>query len=246
MRHIGIMGGTFNPPHLGHLTVAQCGLDQFKLDKVLFIPSGQPPHKSADLLDKELRFEMVAAAVADNPYFEASRIEVDRPGVTWTIDTLKQLQQKYGDYVRLNFIMGEDNINVLKLYDKRTEFLSLCRLLVCPRVTADQQRIEQWKQILPEADLEVIEFPPSGLSSTMVRSWVRKGRSIRYVVPAGAARIIADKGLYKVAATTAPSGSGSQPPAPTGATTVEKPASDPAPSGAASGPDADKPSGQAA
>ena len=79
MIEIGIFGGTFNPIHTRQLMVAQCALEQFELDKVIFVPNGTPPHKKTDVLDKESRFEMVAAAVRDNPRFEASRIEIDRP-----------------------------------------------------------------------------------------------------------------------------------------------------------------------
>ena len=113
--------------------VAQCALEQFKLDKVIFVPTGTPPHKKTDVLDKESRFEMVAAAVRDNPRFEASRIEIDRPGITYSIDTLKELKQSLGDGVRLNFIIGEDNIKSLENYARADEILSLCRLLVSPR-----------------------------------------------------------------------------------------------------------------
>src|SRR5438094_6412096 len=137
MRHLGIMGGTFNPLHSRHLMVGQAAGDQFSLEKVLFVPSGNPPHKKADVLEPELRFEMVAAGVAGNPLFEPSRLEIDRPGVTWTIDTLKELARIYGPDVRLNFIMGEDNIAAMEGYDRRAEFLSLCRLLVSPRASAD-------------------------------------------------------------------------------------------------------------
>jgi nicotinate-nucleotide adenylyltransferase len=198
MRHIGIMGGAFNPPHTRHLMVAQAALGQFNLEKVLFVPSGNPPHKKTDLLDKELRFAMVAAAVADNPLFEASRIEVDRPGISWTIETLEELQRQYGPDVRLNFIMGEDNINSLKMYDRRADFLKLCRLLVSPRASADPALIATWKQILPEADLEVIDCPANSVSSTLIRNWVRDGQSIRYLVPAAVNDIIVREGHYLV------------------------------------------------
>ena len=82
IKNLGIMGGAFNPVHSRHLMVAQCAVDQLLIDRVLFVPSGQPPHKKAGMLDKEQRFEMVAAAVSDNPLFEASRLEIDREGLT--------------------------------------------------------------------------------------------------------------------------------------------------------------------
>lgn len=199
MTDIGIMGGAFSPIHTRHLVVAQRAKDQFRLAKVIFVPSGMPPHKKADLLDKELRFEMVAAAVADNPDFEASRIEIDRPGTSWTIDTLYELKKLYGPDVRLNFIMGEDNIHTLKMYDRRAEFIGLCRLLVSPRGSVDPQLIQNWRQTLPEADLEAIDCPANGVSSTLIRSWIRAGISVRYLVPPAVYHILESKGHYKPA-----------------------------------------------
>jgi nicotinate-nucleotide adenylyltransferase len=199
MTDIGIMGGAFNPIHTRHLVVAQRAKDQFRLAKVIFVPSGMPPHKKADLLDKELRFEMVAAAVADNPDFEPSRIEIDRPGTSWTIDTLNELKKLYGPDARLNFIMGEDNIHTLKMYDRRAEFIGLCRLLVSPRGSVDPQLVQNWRQNLPEADLEAIDCPANGVSSTLIRSWIRDGMSVRYLVPSAVHQILESKGHYKPA-----------------------------------------------
>lgn len=197
MREIGIMGGTFNPLHTRELMVAQCAVHDFGLDKVLFIPNGTPPHKKVDVLDRESRFEMVEAAVRDNPRFEASRIEIDRPGVTWTIDTLRELKSIYGDDCRLNFICGADVIESMRRYAQRAELLSLCRLLVSPRGAETENALESWRQALPEAEIEMIDCPTSSMSSTIVRGWIRQGRSIRYVVPAAVHDIIARKGHYK-------------------------------------------------
>ncbi len=214
MRQIGIMGGTFNPTHTRYLMVAQCGLFQHHLEKVLFIPTGLPPHKKTDLLDKELRFEMLAAAVADNPAFEASRIEIDRPGISWSIDTLKELAQLYGAGVQLNFIIGEDNIKALQLYEKRAEFLSLCRLLVSPRDLSGN--VDLWRQTLPEAQIEKIDCPMSSVSSTLVRNWIRSGQPIRYLVPPAVEHLIVTKGHYKVVPSPDPAATTtvSLPPAP--------------------------------
>src|SRR5258706_3332841 len=112
MRESGLMGGAFNPPHFGHLQMAVCALEQHHLEKLIFMPSGTPPHKKDDLLDKELRFELIDAEVQamNDPRFEASRLEIDRPGISWTIDTLKELRNIYGPDVRFNFIVGDDNI----------------------------------------------------------------------------------------------------------------------------------------
>jgi len=204
------MGGAFNPIHLGHLMLAQRAKDQFQLEKVIIVPSSTPPHKRAGLLDKELRFEMVAAAVADNPGLEASRLEIDRPGVSWTIDTLKELQALYGQDVRLNFIMGEDVVQSLKRYDRCAEFIALCRLLVSPRLSANSELVESWRKTLPGAELEAIDCPANALSSTIVRAWVKAGASVRYLVAPAVAKIIEEKGHYKDQAETAPATPGAQ------------------------------------
>lgn len=208
-RDLGIMGGAFNPIHNGHLDVADCALEQFRMFKVLFIPSGSPPHKKEGLLDKELRFEMVETAVAEFPRFEASRLEIDRPGITWTIDTLKELRRQYPWWVRLNFIIGEDNVAAIANYERRHELLSLCRLIVCPRLvpnaveptgeTVDlQKRLETWRQALPPgAQIEVLDYSANELCSTFVRRLVAAGKPISGLVPERVRRIILARGYYR-------------------------------------------------
>lgn len=201
MLKIGLIGGAFNPPHLGHFQMAQCALEQFQLDLMIFMPSGTPPHKKIDLLDKELRFALVEAEVkaSSNPRFVASRLEIDRAGVTWTIDTLNELRKIYGTGASLHFIIGEDNINSISRYDRRAELLSACRLLVAPRGDSNISHLAQWKQALPEAGdagIAAIDCPSNALSSTLVRQSIRQGRSIRYLVPPAVEKLIVDKGLY--------------------------------------------------
>jgi len=191
MKQLGIMGGAFNPIHSRHLLVGQCAVDQLGLAKVLFVPSSDPPHKKNGLLDKEARFEMVQLACSDNPAFEASRLEIDRPGVTWTIDTLKEVLNQHkllGEEVRLNFIIGEDNLPVLASYDRAAEFLSLSRIVVSPRQTSDcdQALVKHWlpifQNILPAAELVVLSAPANEVSSTLIRNWLAQGKSVRYLV----------------------------------------------------------------
>ncbi len=206
MHELGIMGGAFNPPHNLHLLVAQLARDQFGLDKVLFIPSGNPPHKSirgskrrqSILLPKEARFELTEAAVAGTPFFQASRIEIDRPGVTWSIDTLYELKRIYGDAVRLNFIIGDDNITTFRDYKRRKEILSLCRLLVSPRKRKGNKSNERmWRKMLPEADMEFIDCPQFAISSTLVRDLAAQGKSVRYLVPPAVNRLIEKRRYFK-------------------------------------------------
>lgn len=198
MRHLGIMGGTFNPPHNLHLLVAQLAAEQYEMEKVLFIPSGKPPHKKASLLPKKVRFELTAAAVAGNPLFEASPIEVNRPGLTWSIDTLRKLRRIHGPDVRLNFIIGDDNLPVIRDYELREEFLTLARLVVCPRKRVGNRRnISQWRRTIPEADMVFVDCPQFPFSSTLVRDWLEQGRDVRYLVPPAVLKIINERGYFK-------------------------------------------------
>jgi nicotinate-nucleotide adenylyltransferase len=192
MKELGIMGGAFNPIHSRHLLVGQCAIDQLGLSKVLFVPSGDPPHKKEGLLDKEARFEMVQLACSDNPLFEASRLEVDRPGISWSIDTLKEVKLQYerlGEKeLRLNFIIGEDNLAAMAKYSRAAEFLGLCRLVVSPRQTSDsdQALLKQWlpvfQAILLTAELAILAAPANEVSSTIIRNWLEQGKSVRYLV----------------------------------------------------------------
>lgn len=199
MKNLGIMGGAFNPIHSRHLMVAQAACDQLALDAIVFVPSGQPPHKK-NLLDKEERYAMVLAAIADNPKFEASRLEVDAPGTSWTIDTFKAIIADYAarkEAVKLHFIVGEDNLPVLRDYDRRGEFLSLCRLVVSPRATADKSLARVWQPQMPEADLAVLDCPANEVSSTIIRDWVKAGRSIKYLVHDKVDEMIKARGHYR-------------------------------------------------
>jgi nicotinate-nucleotide adenylyltransferase len=198
MKELGISGGTFNPIHNWHLVVAECARVQFDLGKVLMIPNGTPAHKKHDILDAELRFEMVEAAATTNPFFEASRIEIDRDGPSYLLDTLKQLRAEYGDGVRLNFFIGVDNIAPLPTWYKADEIFGLCRLLIAPRMTVSRETILEMTKTLPaHASFEIIEAPSSGTSSTLIREWIRAGRNPRYLVPDVVYSILAAKGHYK-------------------------------------------------
>lgn len=204
MNALGVYGGTFSPLHNQGLIVARTARKQFSLDKVLFVPNGNPPHKTG-VLDKEFRYDMVVAGIAGEDGMEASRIEVDRPGITWSIDTLRELRRIYGADVRLHFIMGEDNVKTLAGYELRQEFCRLCKLLIAPRILPDQEvteewratRRDEWRKLLPEADLDVIELTESGTSATEIRAKVRRGESIAHLVPPAVEDLIRRLGHYK-------------------------------------------------
>lgn len=214
MTELGLSCGTFNPIHDWHLIVAQCAMDQFGLGKVLLIPNGQPPHKKNDVLDKELRWEMVVAAAATNPgKFEACRIELDRQGPSYTLDTLTALKAQYGDGVRLNLLIGVDNIEPIPRWYKADEIFKLVRLLIAPRLAVSMEQAREMARNLPAHCVwDIIDAPSSSVSSTMIRDWIRRGRSVQYMVPPEVNRILMEKGHYRTASTapTAPS----NPPAP--------------------------------
>lgn len=212
MKEIGISGGTFNPIHNWHLVAAQCALEQFGLDKVLLVPNGDPPHKKHDVLDKELRWEMVSAAAATMPgKLEASRIELDRQGPSYTLDTLTALKAQYGCGVRLNLIIGLDNLEPIPRWYKADEIFKLVRLLIAPRLNIPAEEITRLTQHLPAGtDFAFIESPASTVSSTIIRDWLRRGKSVQYLVPPAVHHILLAKGHY-LAAPAAPAVPPAQP-----------------------------------
>lgn len=184
MRQLGVFCGTFNPVHLGHLLIAEFGRDQFKLDKVLFIPNATPPHKQKDILDKESRYEMVLAAIADNERFDASRIEMDREGPSYTVDTLTALQEQYGEETQLNLIIGQDNLAYISEWHDAPRLFTLCRILVASRAFDSQTEKPTGELMVPPgANVDIIFFPDFPVSSSQIRSRLRAGRTVLYMVP---------------------------------------------------------------
>jgi len=212
MKEIGLFCGTFNPIHLGHLLIAECARDQFKLAKVLFVTSPLPPHRSGGLLPGRDRHVMVEAAVASNPYFESSDLELNRPGPSYTVDTVKQVLEIYGDEVRINLIIGGDNMPFLKEWHRYEELISLCRLIVVPRLryvgeplSASNSQTDIIKTIsgaqaenfhLANADIAVVDFPGIAISASTIRKRVAAGKSILYMVPPEVNEIIAERKFF--------------------------------------------------
>ena len=183
---IGISGGTFNPIHIGHLMVAEIVRDRFGLDKVLFIPSGMPPHKSlSSVACAKHRFDMVEKAVESNPYFKASRIEIDREGYTYTVDTLKNLREIYGNNTSLYYIIGADVLNDLLTWKNYEEVLKICEFIAVLRPGNDVQAFKKQIEFLKQtycAKIHFINTPLIEISSTEIRDRIKEGRSIKYLV----------------------------------------------------------------
>ena len=133
MKKIGIMGGTFDPIHVGHLMIAEAVWDEYKLEKVLFIPSANPPHKHDVMTSARHRFNMTLLATCSNPHFEVSSIEMDRTGPSYTIDTIKALKKIYGDDTDFYFIIGADCIHELPSWHKIDELLKICKFIATKR-----------------------------------------------------------------------------------------------------------------
>ena len=193
---IGIMGGSFNPIHYGHLFAAEEARVSFGMRKVVFVPTGYPYYKEVcDIAPKEDRYVMVIIATVDNDRFEVSRIEIDKEGPTYSIDTVAEIKRQYpGEDVF--FITGLDAVEELPTWKEPDRLLSLCRFIAVTRPGYDAHRLQEK---LPHSYLERIELlfiPGLTISSTDIRRRVKNGRSIRYMVPPLVESYIFKKGLY--------------------------------------------------
>jgi nicotinate-nucleotide adenylyltransferase len=196
-RRIGILGGTFNPPHLGHLVMAQEALGQLGLDRVVLMPVAAPPHKEAlDDPGAEERFELCRLATAKDERFAVSRLELDRGGPSYTVDTLREIHASApGD--DLTFIVGGDMAHSLPTWREPEAVLELASLGVAERTGAARQDILDRLAGLASDRIRFFDMPRIDISSTAVRRRVAEGRPIRYLVPDEVAHRIGEKGWYR-------------------------------------------------
>jgi nicotinate-nucleotide adenylyltransferase len=198
---IGIMGGTFDPIHYGHLAAAEAVRAGLGLDKVIFIPAGNPPHKQSHIITgSEHRYLMTVLATASNPNFEVSRIEVDKDEVTYTVDTIKDLRRIYGENTEIYFITGADAVLELMTWHKIQELLTLCRFIAVTRPGFDKQELEQKiREISSKYDGEIVfvEVPLMDISSTDIRERSGCGKPVKYLLPEAVEEYIDKNGLYK-------------------------------------------------
>ena len=199
-RRLGIMGGTFDPIHYGHLVAAEMARYEFNLERVIFIPTGNPPHKTERLITPaEFRYQMVIQAIADNASFEVSRIEIERTGPTFTIDTLRLMQNLYANY-ELYFITGADAFREIFTWRKANEILELTHFIGASRPGFDAREfLNQLQQEHSEfyGRMHFLEVPALAISSTDIRSRVKSGQSIRYLLPEAVRLLIQEKKLYQ-------------------------------------------------
>lgn len=198
IRRLGIMGGTFDPVHIGHLLMAEEACQAFALDRVIFVPNGRPAHKKSYVVTQpEDRFRMVEMATASNPHFCCSRIEIDRPGPSYAIDTIRQFRIDYPELDALYFITGADAI--LQIFTWH-EYEALMRECLFIAVTRPGFILEHIWEIMPLELVEHVTFltiPGLDISSTELRRRVREGRSLKYLTPESVERHIAATGLYR-------------------------------------------------
>jgi nicotinate-nucleotide adenylyltransferase len=195
---IGLLGGTFNPPHVGHLICAQDAWAQLSLDRVLLVPVHTPPHKEArDDPGVEHRVALCEAAVGDDERFGVSRVEADVPGRSYTVDTLKRLHDARPED-QLTFIVGGDMAHSLPSWREPEAILALAELGVAAREGVGRDDILEALSGLPSASerLRFFDMPRIDISSTMVRDRAAAGAPLRYLVPDAVARYIAREGLY--------------------------------------------------
>jgi nicotinate-nucleotide adenylyltransferase len=192
-RRIGIMGGTFDPIHHGHLVAASEVASRFMLDEVVFVPTGQPWQKvEFSVSAAEDRYLMTVIATADNPRFSVSRVDIDRGGPTYTVDTLRDLRSLYGAKVDLFFITGADALDKILSWKEAESIFDLAHLIGVTRpgfVLSDAH--------LPADSVSLVQVPAMAISSTDCRRRVVEGQPIRYLVPDGVVQYIAKRNLYR-------------------------------------------------
>ncbi len=196
---VGVLGGTFDPPHYGHLSIARHALDELSLDEVLFAPTRNPPHKQGlSITPIDDRLEMVRLAIEGEPRFRISRVDIDRTGPTYTVDTIRLLNQELGPTTSLYFIMGMDSLASLPTWHKPEELVRLCALAVFPR-PGFQADIAELEKKLPglRSSLVLLAMEPIDISATELQRRIYLGELIDHLVPPAVAEYIRLHGLYR-------------------------------------------------
>jgi nicotinate-nucleotide adenylyltransferase len=199
-RRIGILGGTFDPPHIGHLWLATMAADAIGLDRVLFMPAAQPPHKGGRLITRTSdRVLMTRLAIAGDDAFEMTLIETQRPGPSYTIDSVDELMRTYGPETDLHLLMAADSLNTIDTWREPDALLERIEWVVGPRPGSplpDRPALED-RFGANAARIHFLEGPSLDLSSTDIRRRVAAGHAIRYLVPRGVEELIRERGLYR-------------------------------------------------
>jgi nicotinate-nucleotide adenylyltransferase len=191
-RRLGIMGGTFDPIHHGHLVAANEVADRFALDQVIFVPTGQPWQKGSEVSPAEDRYLMTVIATASNPRFVVSRVDIDRRGPTYTVDTLRDLRRQHGEQAELFFITGADALEKILSWKDAEEVFALAHFVGVTRPGFPLSDAH-----LPADSVSMVQVPAMAISSSDCRARVSAGKPIWYLVPDGVVQYITKHGLYR-------------------------------------------------
>ncbi|MFH2145139.1 MAG: nicotinate-nucleotide adenylyltransferase [Candidatus Omnitrophota bacterium] len=188
-KRIGILGGTFDPIHLGHLNLAQTARVNLKLNRVIFIPAAIPPHKGRqDITPAEARYQMIKQSIADNRFFRVSRFELERGGISYSVNTLRAFISKYPD-ADLYFIVGSDALPELNSWRRIKEVFKICKFVVAKRPGFEKSR---WPK-----NVVVLKGNFLNVSSSAIRQLLRRGKAPRYLLPRQAYKFIIKNSLYQ-------------------------------------------------
>jgi nicotinate-nucleotide adenylyltransferase len=201
--HIGVLGGTFDPVHYGHLVVAEEVYATLQLTEMVFVPTGQPPHKTnEEITAAEHRLAMLELAIASNPHFAISRVDLDRPGPSYTVDTLRLLREQWGDTTTIYFVIGGDSLeDLLSWHDPSGILEQLTHLVVVRRPGYNEsEAYYEWLEArLPgiKQRLLMVDAPQFDISATDLRTRVEQGQPIKYQTPESVESYIIQYGLYR-------------------------------------------------
>jgi nicotinate-nucleotide adenylyltransferase len=199
MKKIGIMGGTFNPIHYGHLFLAENAYEQIGLDQVLFMPSKNPPHKAKPVaVSDQQRTDMIRLAIRDNPHFILSTMELHRDGITYTADTLTLLKKEKPDN-HYYFIVGADSLFMMQDWYQPQTIFQLCTVVAASRDKIEKEQLEKQALYLKkqfQADILLLDMPTIQISSANIREKTAMGKSVRYYLPEKVVNYITDNRLY--------------------------------------------------
>ncbi len=198
--NIGILGGTFDPVHIGHLIIAEEARVKLGLGEILFVPAGQPWFKVGQghtIAPATHRLEMLRLAIADNPCFKLCTLEVERSGPSYSIDTITTLRSQLGEQP-LFFILGSDSLAGFHLWKEPDKLVQMCQLVIVPRLGLNLPELESLEPLIPGLTHSVIELvaPIIEISSSKIRQRIAQGLSIRYLVPGLVGKYIAEQKLY--------------------------------------------------
>ena len=198
--NVGILGGTFDPVHLGHIAVAEEAIEKLALSCVFFIPAGQPWLKAhRDITDPVHRVEMVKLAIADNICFELSTVEIERSGPSYVVDTLYILRQHLGPEVRPFFLLGWDSLAEFHRWREPARIVQMCKLVAVPRQTFEPPDVKALNSLVPgiSQSMILLDMPQINISSSEIRKMVAAGLSIHDMVPEGVENYIEETKLYR-------------------------------------------------